>query len=107
MFSRESVRSAAHPASLHPGRNTHTEKGQPEQQHDSWGKQVVSRVVTGMDVADPHKRVAALGDDAHWNDERQVAIEVSCSHKEQDGQRQIENTGDLDLSDVQWRPTVA
>lgn len=67
-------------------------------------QQVVSWVVTGNHVTDPHERMAALRDDVDGNDDRQGAIEVGCGHQEEDGQRQIENAGDLDLSDVQWRP---
>jgi hypothetical protein len=89
---------------LFPDHHSESQKREPKQQHERGGKQIGSRVVTGKDVADPHKRMTALRDDTDRNDDRQVAIEVGCGHKKEDSQRQIKNAGDLDLSDVKWWP---
>ena len=87
-----------------PGNHTHAEKDDAEQQHEDGSKHVVWRVVTGHDVTDSHDSVAALGDHADRDDDREVAIEVRCGRQEKDRQREIEYARDLDLPDVQRRP---
>jgi hypothetical protein len=62
-----------------PREGTRREQEHPEQEHDGGDGEIARRVVASHDMPHPDQRVAALGDDADWNDDGQIATDIRLS----------------------------
>jgi hypothetical protein len=84
--------------------NACPEQDGAEQQHQDGESQVRCWIRTCDDMAHSNECVAPLGYYAYKRCQGKVPLDLSRGAQEEDCHGQVENAGNLNLTDVQWRP---